>query len=50
MEHKQFIKDETITINLRIHNNYVCRRESEDNLGYGFLISPHKDVYLIEVY
>ena len=50
MEQKQFIKDETITINLRIHKNRVDRRESENNLGYGFLISPHKDVYPFEVY
>ena len=36
--------------NLQIHKNRVSRRESENNLGYGFLISPHKDVYLIEEY
>ena len=36
--------------NLQIHKNRVDRRESENNLGHGFLISPHKDVNLIEEY
>ena len=38
------------TNNLQTHKNHVDQRESENNLGYGFLISPHKDVYLIEEY
>ena len=50
MEYKYFVKDETITSNLRIHKNRVGRRGLENNLGYGFLISPHKDVNLVEVY
>ena len=38
MEHKQFINNESVPLIFKYTKNFVDRIESENNLGYEFLI------------